>query len=724
MESFNKPSKIYDLVSLTVLFLVIFVLHHKLAYLGLDLHHDTFLTAAAIQFNNGVLPYKEFFYQYNLASLFLHAFTLTLTEGNEILALKILTAISFTLISIFIYLTIRQISTRFNAFLLALLWGLLSPFSMINQNGYHAWPTVYMTLMIVISLSIIVYAVRRKSSLIFGFSGVFLALSFWFKQPAAYTIILIVMALLFLYFKDVKHKKFYLKSTLYLAFFGFLTSSIFFVYALSNELLNDWWRVAVVFNSYFALDSNSSKSLLQIIFGFLPISRELGWISILWAILPVFLSILFYLDLKDQITKKKDNNLKFFIYSALIAGWISYFPLPHSFHTHLFMAPAFIFFAFYLPNININFFQISLAGNDLLQKVIPLVLVIVMVYEALWHVYGAIQKVRLFKPLNTRAINFNSIADGLYLNKDQYYDFLNFYKKVKGSDSCKAGIINLSVDNIATLMPNLSLASKMQSMPQFWGWPNHLFSQTYFKELDHAISQKKYCLITDDMVYIDGYIPISSLYLPSPISSHHVLQVPAISSEVISLDDKVTQKYSTPARIIIELPKDALEFIRKNKISSIVIRNADIVDFPHKIPNIWVDYYYKIRYKNLINDSFFMESDSKLASIFNATEENQKVFEKILLSDGKYLRPQVYFRAFKIDNISDGVIMSEDLVCYNYASSHSSADSLPIKLSNFLSNKHIYIDISSIFSSPSYSGLLSIQLISPDKKDLVLEYRY
>jgi len=408
---------------------------------------------------------------------------------------------------------------------------------------------------------------------------------------------------------------------------------------------------------------------------------------------------------------------------VLIAGWISYFPLPHSFHIHLFMAPAFIFFAFYFPNINKNFFQISLADNNLLQKVIPLALVVVMVYEALWHVFGAIQKVRSFEPLYAKTININSIADGLYLKNDQYYDFLDFYKYSKRADSCKEGIINLSVDNIATLMSDLSLASKMQSMPQFWGWPNHLFSQTYFKELDHAISKKKYCLITDGMVYIDGYIPINSLDLPSPISSHHVLQVPAISSEVMSLDDKAIQEYSIPGMFIIKLPKNALEFIRKNKISDVVIRNADVVDFPHKIPNIWVDYYYKIRYKNLINDSFFMESDSELASVFNATEENQKVLEKILLSDGKYLRPQAYFRGRTIHNLSNGVFISKDLES-DFIKGGALYPSLFDIVNDSLSNKHIYINVSGLFSSVSYSGLLSIQLISSDKKDLVLEYRY
>jgi hypothetical protein len=524
------------------IFISAFLLQSKIIPLGLDLHHDLFMFDAAKKVSLGELPYKDFFYQYNIATVWFHLLALKVF-GVKILSLKLATGIVYAFIAFLIYECSRQYSSIWKSGFIALLWSLLSPFFMPEVNGYHAWSTVYMMVAVMLGLYFLIKA-HLGNALIWSFlCGTSFNLAFWFKQIAAIQILAIIILLLLLIFRFVNNdeSKLRYKNIFYgFALGGIISSLPFFFYLFNNSLLVDWWKSALVFNGLFAATGESTSGLYLFVKTVFPVSRDLGYLTIVWAVMPIFLLFIIRI-LRTEISQTAFGNYAVqknglvFVLAISLAGWIEYFPLAHSFHTQLFMAPAFVLFSInyskYLPKLDTTNFRINI-----ILSVTVLSLLIVL-FEGYKHMSGL--KTKLSS--NFTYIPGDVPVSGLYLPQSVYNNFEQFYStllqlKEEAGDN---PFIPRSVDPIRALLPEKYIEKPVFKIGADWTWPNEIVEPGFNNSINLRIAERQSPIYSDSLIYIPGYVPTSILEMVSPLTFVHTLYRPTSNKQITEPELKV-----------------------------------------------------------------------------------------------------------------------------------------------------------------------------------------
>ncbi len=515
-----------------IVFTVAFTLQRSVALLGLDLHHDTFMFDAASRLLHGGLPYKDFFYQYNLGTVFFHALALLL-GGLRISALKIETAIAYAVIALFVYLIASLWGRRGMALAAGLFWASLSPFYMPNMNGYHPWSTVYMMASVMAGTYLLLLSLLKKRNLLLTVgAGMCFALAFWFKQVAVVQIVLTSMWLVMVLFANIRgsdRQMWILKFAAFLC--GLLTGSLpFFSYMTTNHLFTDWFNCSFVFNGYFAASGGSAANLQSFMNTILPVSQDLGYRSHIWMLMPLSLLsiLLMYRDRKGsgiifRNCREEDQTGRAISLLTIVgfAGWIEYFPLAHSFHTQLFMAPVFSLLAICAGEVldrrlwNTRYLLLNLTLS---------VIALDGAYEVANHLIGLKNKV---SGTWVQVAGDNPVQ-GIRLSPDYSSVFLSFYKTMLAENLRYGGrVLPMSVDPLRALIPYSIDESKKYRMGVDWSWTNEIVEPGFNERLRRDIAERNSIVYADSPVVIPGYVIAALLEMPSPITLTHTLYVPS-----------------------------------------------------------------------------------------------------------------------------------------------------------------------------------------------------
>jgi hypothetical protein len=660
--SFNKYSSYLFAIAT---FAFAFYLQYSVAFLGLDLHHDLLMFDAARNFYSGQIPYKDFFYQYNLATLFLHSAALGLF-GLKIISLKKITILFYASIALLIYLSCAIEGNKRAGFFLSILWSLLSPFYMPAMNGYHAWSTVYMMFSCMAGLVCLQQAIRKNPFIFSIVAGVFFGLAFWFKQVAAYQIIAVIFWLIlsiWISFKDRSDRLMYTKIFYGYAFGGLIISAIFIGYLYSQSAMLNWWTDAFEFNRYFAGDSQNSSGINAYLKLFFPISLDMGYRSFIWALTPlvlcsVALYILFYRNKSIGGNKFQKESLVLFVLTGF-AGWAEYFPLPHPFHTQIFMAPIFIVVGVFFGSFSIRLLK---EKKQLSIAFAICIFIGFASYEGIRHLSGLMKKKEEYRKGSVSA-NINSPFDGLMIDKLAFVNLVNFYDaliKLRGSNQ-SSEFIPFSVDPLRGLLPDVVNIPSDFKMGVNWTWPNELVEPNFAQKIYKQVLLNQQPIYADSIIYVPGYRLVSILEMQSPITMVHTIYEP---SKVVSTlnkialqDDKILyankSDFDLHSRSIIFdwnsklgarnlIPFDVLSDGEIKNLKNIHVAQMNEKDIPIYLSDLQMDYLKKVEnFYGLNLESLFTKNKPQgWIRRKNIKHDDQKALALFMLSTGKFFKEQ------------------------------------------------------------------------------------
>ena len=695
--------------------------------LGLDLHHDLIMFDAARQMLYGAIPFKDFFYQYNLATIFLHKISLSFF-GEYILSLKIITALSFSIISVMIYKITEIIGHRKAGLVFAFIWTMLSPFYMPALNGYHPWSTVYMMASIMIGLYFLLKGLRSSNTGFYFFAGIFLSLAFWFKQVAAIQILVILVWFGYGFLKTADKNKI-LKKLIFFSIGGLVASIPFVFYLVYFNAFYEWFSNIFLFNKLFVQTANSSNGFFNFIKNMLPIKNSMGYISLLWAIIPIYL-IFSIMENKLSFSNKFRDKSSILILFLSIAGWLEYYPLAHEFHTHLFMAPFFCYLAIDLFRFKNN--------TTIFLLIFKIILIVVLLFEVFVHTYGIYKK---------RAVNWNlyydeSPAKGLFFNDNDYYNFKDFSKSLieiyKNND-----FIPLSVDPIGGLNQYYT-DKRISKMGLNWSWPNEIVEPGINNLIVNKLRNRSDYVFADSMIAIPGYNATKLLEMDSPITKTHIIFKPSASinnidtfySDYVTVTNKINiinnyyLNYKINKKLSANFDREFLTFPASDKyilhpliksIPSSEILNIHIsyiTDFkiPKKLSDLEYNLYLnKQSYTNYypkINNYYEFRKGSWFLIDSLSAEESAEI-SKFFLMTGKLLDQNLpKFASTLMSNVSANPFIVS-IVNNNYELAWSS--SIDINENNILDNENSFIAVQSDHTLIS-PGMAYIQIVMNDNR--------
>lgn len=507
----NLPINLYakKIASGVLVFLFAYLMQRSICLDGLDLHHDLLMFDAARQMLHGAIPYKDFFYQYNLGTVFLHKISLGI-QGEYIASLKVVTTFAYALIAAMIYFISVLLGSQRTGFFFAILWTLFSPFYMPAMNGYHAWATVYMMASVMLGLYFLLLGIYRGSLLFYFLSGSSFSLAFWFKQVAVIQILLVLLWFTYNFVKSID-KKNSIKTMSYFMLGGVIVAILPIAYLHQNNALFEWYRNVFEFNKIFSVTSPSGYGIFPFVKNLLPVSKDLGYISIIWALIPIYVVIRLVDDFELFF---EENSLiksaKTLIIILGLAGWIEYFPLAHGFHTQLFMAPIFCYFAIDFTG------QPYKVGDP--KTWLKLVMIFVLLLEVVAHVYGFYIKNNQVR----QEIHTESPAKGLFLDVDTMAKYESFYKSLLVSINKGNEFLPMSADPIAALIPY----GKAHNFPKWgmnWSWVNEFVNPGFGAQLVDKLKAGKNSVYSDELIVVPGYHALKVLEMLSPKTSSHFL---------------------------------------------------------------------------------------------------------------------------------------------------------------------------------------------------------
>lgn len=516
-----------------ILFVVAYGMQRSVALLGMDLHHDGFMFDAARRTFYGDVPYKDFFYQYNLATIFLHVAALKIL-GVYIASLKIATSMVYALIAVLIYACVAHQGRVWQGFLAAILWSTLSPFHMPAENGYHAWSSVYMMASIMLGIYFLLRSVSQRTWLNACLAGLCFNLAFWFKQIAALQI-LFCLAWILLNTRPASagHAMSRQFRTMFIGFVlgGLISAMPFFFYLWQLGSFADWWVSAFEFNRLFALTHRTTSTIQTFVGNMFPIGKTLGYTSVIWAVVPAYLIATLCLNHEKQANAgnpKDTPHINASLFAAMgLCGWLEYFPLSHDFHTQLFTTPVFCLIAMQPATLKDNSTSSSERVSASRRFSVGIVLSITLLaisYEAARHLFGLSEKLK--QPW--QYLQLSSPAKGLALNPDHAKSFEHFHEAVVSISDRMDGSpqIPFSVDPLRALFPYIPNYKQLFKMGVDWTWPNETIEPSFNEKLQAKLKERQLAIYADSLLAIPGYTAVGLLEVPSAIKAFHTLYVP------------------------------------------------------------------------------------------------------------------------------------------------------------------------------------------------------
>lgn len=617
----------WQVVAPCILFILTCIYHLSLSKLDLDLHHDLIMFSAALSMLNGELPFEDFFYQYNLGAVALHAAFLK-TLGATVTSLKTPTAVFYALTTLIIYFSLRYQFSNLWSFLFAGSWPILTPFVWSGYQGYHPWPTVYMMFFVMLGGLLICLAIPRKSFVLGFFSGASFAIAFWMKQIAALQIIFLGV---YLFYGALFTASQTVNRPLFLSWVlgGLVASLPVALYFISNDLFVDWWTSAIVYNSNFAVQGDSAKSLLHTIMTFVPMTRQFGHTTILWAVLPVAAICYFVFHVKNCGLYASGVFCKRSIWLLLtVVGYVQYFPLPDPFHTHLFLAPAWVALSLFV-------FDLTRARQSVGYYLIMSLAVFCLATEGLRHIWAWNQKTSA-----SREVYFGGPLDGMKLVNANIQKLDHFISAIKEQNS--RPIINLSINDFSPLVLAADATLVPRKMKQYWTWPNDIVEPGSLSDIAAKVQKKELPILSNTPIYLEGYQVKALLNYASPLTNYHTLLAPETSDQTF-IDLHHVKTKTAGGSVIIELP--ALREIENfcSDLRSIILYRAGLEQIPKKITeNQYERYLLKVLDKKTLEAIFSPYRDGYIRSV-SPPQESIEAYLQFMLATGEDFAVQKNF---------------------------------------------------------------------------------
>jgi hypothetical protein len=486
----------------------------------IDLHHDLIMLDAATLFLRGLTPYKDYFFQYNILTIFLHAATLKGAFVESLYSLKLITFIFYPLIAFLIFLLSKEITKNsLVSIITSIVWLLMTPFLIREVLGFHIWPTVYMICMVLLGLYALIKFNHSKRIMYLILSSLCFALSFWFKQNGLiYFLLGSVLTLLL-----TKNWKLFF---LYILV-GVISSAPFLFYFYSSSSIELWFNTVFSFIIKWIPNENQKASLLSLVVNQFPFKLK-PFPQFFWFFFSLFILIQFYnFVCKPFLIKVSYTNMlkQFFsisnekiivIFSML--SWFFLYPLADFFHCHMFLSLAFPMLAFAINSI----FQEYIANRDVfkiftVKNLITIFLFFILTIELCYRGYSYIFKTNLrFNLSNINSYSIEKIFSNFVFRSDSKH-LINFFYSIDESK----GVINLSKEPIVDKNKNI-LSSYMN---YYWNYNNEFFNPGYHLFLSKLISRNEFPIVTNHVRYFDCYeYKQGSNYWSSHSTYHSLLE--------------------------------------------------------------------------------------------------------------------------------------------------------------------------------------------------------
>jgi len=439
--------KYSNLFFLIFVFFFTLIISYFFNIIGADPCHDGIMFKPAIDVIEGKLLFKESFTQYGALTTYLQSFSV-LIFGKYLIAIRLLTALFYSIISILLYLIFSRFLNKFLNIFFCIIWILLAPFYLAISLP---WSSVYALFFQLLSFYLIIIFIEKNKFIFICLSGVSASLTFWCRQPVGvFLFFTVLIFLLFLKFIFKSNIKFLLKSiTLFLI--GFVgTSLIFLLWFLASNSLKDWWLQSIMFSIFW----NSKRMSLYGSIGFLfKCLFVVGYNqSFIWRVFPIINLIMFFKYLVKFFKKEALSKKEVIIFSIVFlsfASWLQYYPGPGGLHSFAAATPMIglsVYFIWESIEVIINFIfninnknkkEIIVEENKerniirakkkfkliYLNKIIITLIILLLIfsYEITLNIKTGLNRLEN----NQIKINYPKILSGLKFNKE---DAIKYYK--------------------------------------------------------------------------------------------------------------------------------------------------------------------------------------------------------------------------------------------------------------------------------------------------------
>jgi len=510
--------KYSNLFFLVFVFIFTLIISYFFIIIGADPHHDGIMLKPAIDLIYGKLLFKESFTQYGALTTYLQSFSV-LIFGKYLIAIRLLTALFYSIISILLFLIFSRFLNKFLNIFFCVVWILVAPFYLT----YVAlpWSSIYALFFQLLSFYLIIIFIEKNKVIFIFLAGVATSLTFWCRQPVG--VFLFFAALFFLLFLKFIFKsniKFLLKSIV-LFLIGFVgTSLIFLLWFLVSGSLKDWWLQSIMFSIYW----NSKRMSLYGSIGFLfKCLFVVGYNqSFIWRVFPIINLIMFFKYLIKFSKKKaliKKEVIIFSIVFLSFASWLQYYPGPGGLHSFAAATPMIglsVYFIWESIEVIINF--ISNINNKNKREIIGeenrerniirakkklkliyfnkliitlIILLLIFSYEITLNIKTGLNRLEN----NQIEINYPKILSGLKFNKE---DAIKYYKLGKVISNLNENFKNKNI--ITTGEDALFLTFQENNInfsPMYidWGEFNLLLYPDWKEKLNNYIIEKKPIII-------------------------------------------------------------------------------------------------------------------------------------------------------------------------------------------------------------------------------------
>lgn len=322
------------------------------AIMGVDPHHDGIMLKTAADIYNGQILFRDTYSHYGAMTVFLQSAVL-LGFGVQLIAVRLLTVFFYGMISVLLYKCSEMVLTRYFKWLPLIIFWLLPPFYLAQDNWYLIpWSSVYSLFGVLLMLFLILKYLDTDGEKYFYFIGMSAAFSFWCRQSL---IIISLAAIIFILLLPCNGHKTARRLLRLVA--GFTIFSLPFIfYLITFGAINDWLMQNFKYAFSFAFSQNTNINFLLQLFSCL-FPMHTGFI--IFPVVNIALMLyLIYTWVRRQWTRKELQVL-----AVVLVGGASlhqYFPVACPRHWYWAAIPAFIAFTYLIEYL---FFQKKFFGK-------------------------------------------------------------------------------------------------------------------------------------------------------------------------------------------------------------------------------------------------------------------------------------------------------------------------------------------------------------------------
>jgi len=315
-----------------ILFSLTFIVASIFSRLGIDPHHQGIMFKPALDVAHGQMLFRDTFTQYGALATLLHACALRIF-GDYLVVIQIETAFFYALISVCLYYLWLRILPRWLTVLSIVIWLLLAPYYIWTFIPWSSVPALFFQ---ILSLLLVLSALRKQSRLMILAAGAVAILVFWCRQPvgAFHCASLIFFLATTPLITGEQWKRAILNCVIFIT--GVLIVSAFFILWLAlNNALHDMYLQSIKAAFFFGVKATDTSqniwtAVLRALFTY-AYEKQTFQTSFLWILLPLvcvcMMAALIVKRYRNQEGSKDDLPLYGLLFISL-ASWLQYYPFP------------------------------------------------------------------------------------------------------------------------------------------------------------------------------------------------------------------------------------------------------------------------------------------------------------------------------------------------------------------------------------------------------------